>query len=66
VAGQALSGAARTAAPRALEDPVGQQIKPPNAQFFTLSSEVGSNIVDSVAIPPGGALRVAAVRSARN
>jgi hypothetical protein len=30
--------------------PVGLRIQPPNEEFFTLFSEAGSNIVESVAI----------------
>ena len=31
--------------------PVGLRMGPPNEEFFTLFSEAGSNIVESVAIP---------------
>ena len=31
--------------------PVGLRMQPPNEEFFTLFSEAGSNIVESVAIP---------------
>jgi hypothetical protein len=31
--------------------PVGLRIQPPNEEFFTLSSEARSNIVERVAIP---------------
>jgi hypothetical protein len=34
--------------------PVGLRMQPPNEEFFTLFSEAGSNIVESVAIPLAG------------